>query len=150
MRVLLYALILIASGSVRADNVLLMYEPDVSREEIESKLTSFGLTVASYWKSIHGGHIIVPCREAERWVRVLNEVKGVLVAEHDFLVSTASGSPTLIPTCVPQTEAIYDDESETLAIPQLHLDGEIYRIKLGPPFNIQEIEFVGELTIYQY
>lgn len=150
MRNLLCALILTFSGSAYADSVLLLYERDVSREEIEAKLSSFGLSVASYWGALHGGQIHVPCREAERWVRVLNEVKGIVSAEHDLLVTGAGVSPSLVRACVPHTEAIYDDESETLVIPQVHLDGHVYQLKLGAPFNIQELESLGELSIYPY
>lgn len=150
MRSIIYSLIIFSCGAAYADNVIVQYQPDYSREEMELKLTSFGLIVASYWEFIHGGLIVVPCREAERWVRVLNEIKGVKIAEHDFLVSAGSASPSSIPTCVPESEAIYNTESETLEVPQLYLDNKVYRVELTPPFNIQELELIDELNIYPY
>lgn len=150
MRKAIFILILALSGTAFADSVLLQYEPDVTRKEIESKLTSFGLIVGSYWNFIHGGQVIVPCREAERWVRVLSQVKGIISAEHDRVVSGIGDSPQNIPICVPVTEPMYDDESETVVIPQLHLDGKIYHVTLVPPFNIQVLELIGELNAYEY
>ncbi len=97
-----------------------------------------------------GGHVQVPCREAERWVRVLNQVRGIYIAEHNYLTSTGGANPTSIPTCVPETEATYDEETETLIVPQLYLDGKTYRTILNAPFNIQELEHLGELGIYHY
>ena len=150
MRNILCSLLFIFCSSAYADHVILLYEPDVSREEMELKITSFGLTAASYWESIHGGLAIVPCREAERWVRVLNQVKGVLIAEHDAILTVASISPSSVPTCIPKTEATFDEETETLTIPQLYLDGKVYRAELASPFNVQDLELIGVLDIYQY
>ncbi len=150
MRKTILLLLLVLGSEVYADSVLLQYEPGVTREEIESKLTSFGLVVGSYWEFIHGGHILVPCREAERWVRVLREVKGISGAEHNRVVSGLSDASPAIPVCVPETEPAYDDELEIVVIPQLHLDGSVYYVKLVPPFNIQELELLGVLSAYEY
>ncbi len=150
MRNLLCLLIISLSVSAFADSVILLYEPDTTREEIEPVLNSFGLSVVSYWGSVHGGLVHVPCREAERWVRVLNQVKGIFIAEHNAILTAASTSPISVLTCVPETESVYDEETETLTVPQLYLDGNVYRAKLTPPFNIQELEPLGQLDIYQY
>ena len=150
MRNIISSAILIFSGFLYADELSFLYEADALREEMESKLSSFGLTVVYYLESVHGGIVIVPCREAERWRRVLNEVRGIIVAEHNRNILEPDNSLSSIPTCVPETESTYDEASETLIVPQLYLDGKIYRAELEAPFNIRELDHIGELEIYQY
>lgn len=152
MRKTLYLLAIICCGcgSAYADSVLLVYEPETTQQEIEEMLVSFGFEIEAYWESFHGGHVIVPCGEAELWVAVLNEVKGISSAEHDYIFTIDGSSPPYIPTCAPETEATYDPESETVFIPKLHLDGLIYRAELTTPFNVQNLQLIGELNIYPY
>jgi|GEM_PF-2935208 len=152
MRKIIGPLLLIYSGLVHADELSILYESDFSREEMELKLTSFGITVVYYLGSVHGGIIIVPCRETNRWVNVLSQVKGVLSVNpnRNVLDPESSSQNSGVLTCIPTTEATYDEESETLSIPQLYLDGKVYRVDLTPPFNIQDLQYIGELDIYQY
>lgn len=150
MRKTLYLLSLICCSFANADSVLLVYEPEVTQEAIEEKLVSFGFEIAAYWESFHGGHVVVPCGEAELWVTVLSEVKGISSAERDYVISAGGSSPSYIRTCAPVNEAAYAPESETLFIPKLHLDGLIYQAELKAPFNVQDLQVIGELNIYPY
>lgn len=150
MKKTLYLLAILNCSSTFADSVSLVYEPGITQQEIEEKLVSFGLEIGAYWESFHGGRVFVPCGEAEVWVAVLNEVKGISSAEHNYIFTIDGSSPAYIPTCAPTTEASYNPESETVFIPKLHLDGLIYRAELTTPFNIQNLQLIGELNIYPY
>lgn len=147
MRNLLYLLILTFCNSALADTVLLQYESTTSREEIETTMKSFGLEVLGYWESIHGGYVSVPCGESERWVSVLSHVRGITTAEHNFTLSAGGNSPSYIPTCVPDTEAMYNSDSDVLIIPRANLDGEVYLVELLPPFNVRELQFLEKLNL---